>query len=117
MLEAELPKKNQQLIGKLEKAVAITDVKLDRVTQDISEIKNNHLLHINDQLLTLNQTITANQTLTTSLITDKVNEIYSKLTELKINDAKIEPNNNIITEAIKYIIIGVIGAGLVLLFK
>lgn len=116
MPDEELSKKNQQLIGKLEKSVAITDVKLDRVTQDISEIKNNHL-HINDQLLTLNQTITSNQTLTTSLITDKVNEIYSKITELKINDAKIEPNNNIITEAIKYIIIGVIGAGLVLLFK
>jgi len=117
MSDTELSQKNQQAIGKLEKAVAVTDVKLDRVTQDISEIKNNHLLHINDQLLTLNQTIVANQTLTTSLITNKVNEIYSKLTELKINDAKTEPNNNIVSEAIKYIIIAVIGAGLVLLLK
>ena len=50
MPDAELPK-NQQLIGKLEKAVAITDVKLDRVTQDISEIKTT-TSYINDQLLT-----------------------------------------------------------------
>jgi len=47
----------------------------------------------------------------------KINELYKTLTSLKINDAKQEPTNNILNKVIEYIIVGVIGAGLVILFK
>ena len=114
-----LPEKNRQDIERLTQTTnklttdfAVTSVKIDNITQSVLEIKNNHLLHINDQLGILNQTVASNQTLTTKLITDKVNEIYSKIGDLKISDAKQEPSNSLFNKIIEYVILGVIGIGI-----
>ena len=104
-------------IQELEKQSAVMDVRFQEINRNISEIKNNHILHINDQLITIGNTITLNNTTLTALINTKINELYKTLTSLKINDAKQEPTNNILNKVIEYIIVGVIGAGLVILFK
>lgn len=115
-MNEKLPEKNQQAIQKLDKQIAVTDAKVDRMLQDISEIKNNHLLHINDELRSMSATIATNQTNMTNLITNKIEEIYSKISELKINDAQQEPGNKLVNKVIEYVIIGVLAFALALLF-
>jgi len=99
-------------LQELEKQSAVMDVRFEQINQNISEIKNNHILHINDQLIVISKTINDNNTSLVSLINQKIGEIYSTITALKITDAKQEPTNGIVAEVIKYIIIGVVGAGL-----
>lgn len=108
--DLELAKQN---IADLQKNQALTDLKLDTINQSILEIKNNHLLHINDQLMKFNVAIADLST----KFNDKVGEIYSKISDLKINDAKQEPTNTIVMDTIKYIILAVLGFGIGLLFK
>jgi len=113
----DLPQKNQLAIQKLEKMTGITDVKLDRLTQDISEIKNNHLLHINDQLIALNQLTNTNQVAVTKLISDELGEVYSKLSDLKVSDARNEPSNQIVTKVIEYAILAIVAGGIAFLIS
>ena len=71
-------------IAELEKHQAVLDVKLDNITQSIVEIKTNHLVHIND---TLGRVNTAILDLGSSM-NDKVGQIYARISEIKIADAK-----------------------------
>jgi uncharacterized coiled-coil protein SlyX len=108
---------NEKRISELEKQVAVSNVRFEQINQNISEIKNNHILHINDQLLVIGNTINTNNTNLTSLINTKISELYKTLTALKINDAKQEPTNNILTKVIEYIVVGVVGAVLMFVLK
>lgn len=103
---------DQQKIAELEKHQAVTDVKLDNITQNIVEIKTNHLVHINDSLAIQNKAILD----LGATFNTKIGEIYSKLSDMKIADAKQEPAFNIINKVIEYILLAVVGAGLALLF-
>lgn len=115
MNDTQLPQKNQEAIQKLDKQVAVTDVKVDRIVQDISEIKNNHLLHINDEMRGLNATVIANHTAVTTLLTDKIGKVYKAIAGLQVNDAKQEPGNNLFNKIVEYVILGVIGIGIALI--
>lgn len=97
-------------VQELKTSGAVTEQKLLHITQSIDEIKNNHLLHINDTLTVLDRRITDNHTLTTTLINEKLGEIYKKITDLSIVDAKQQPTQNILTKVIEYVIIAVVGA-------
>lgn len=101
-----------QKIAELEKHQAVLDVKLDNITQSIVEIKTNHLVHINDSIGTMNKSILD---LGTSM-NDKIAQIYSKISDLKISDAKQEPTFNLASKIIEYVLLAVVGAGLALLF-
>lgn len=92
-------------ISDLEKKQAVTDIKLDNINQSILEIKNNHLLHINDSLSKLSD----QQTALVGNFNTKIGEIYSKISDLKISDARQEPGSNLFNKIIEYIILGVIG--------
>lgn len=105
MPNEELSQQNQVKISDLEKKQAVMDVKLDNMNQSILEIKNNHLLHINDSLGKLSD----QQTALVTTFNTKVGEIYSKISDLKINDAKQEPGNKLFNKIIEYIVLGVIG--------
>lgn len=101
--------KDQQLaIADLQKKYAVTDVKLDHVTQGITEIKTNHLVHINDQLTTMNALINTKFDSVTSGFT----EVYKQIANLTVNDAKQEPSNKLFDKIIEYVILGVIGLGI-----
>lgn len=104
-------------VQELKTTYAVTQSEIGHIKQSINEIKNNHLLHINDQLGILNKQFVDNNVLMTALVNDKFNEVYKKLIDLKINDAKQEPTQNIISEVIKYVIIAVVGAGIALLLS
>lgn len=101
----------------LKTASAVRDKEIAHITQSIDEIKNNHLLHINDRLATLDTNIVNNNIALTALVNDKFGEVYKKLTDLSIVDAKQQPTQNILTEVIKYTIIAVVGAGIALLLS
>lgn len=98
-------------IAELQTHQAVLDVKLDNIVQSINEIKVNHLVHINDQLTILNKGMVDMGI----LINTKINEVYAKITDLKISDAKQEPTTSIIQKIIEFVIIAIIGAGLALL--
>lgn len=100
-------------IAELEKHQAVLDVKLDTITQSIVEIKTNHLVHINDQLVGMNKGI-LDLGIT---MNDKVNQIYAKITELNITSAKRETPVNLINKIIEYLVIAIIGAGLAILIS
>jgi hypothetical protein len=91
----------QAKVIQLEKNYAVMDVKVDRLTQDISEIKNNHLLHINDSLGKLSQTVATNQA-----------TLLEKISGLQITDAKVEPSNKLFDKIIEYVILGIVGVGI-----
>ncbi|NMB81595.1 MAG: hypothetical protein GYA14_07225 [Ignavibacteria bacterium] len=106
-------KENEQI----ENEKRLTSVEKDvlYMRESLVRIESNHLVHINDQLLELNKAINKHQIESTKLITDKLNDIYSKLTELRIRDAKSEPSNNLLNKVIEYVILAVIGAGVALI--
>lgn len=104
-------------VQELKTTYAVTQTEIGHIKQSINEIKNNHLLHINDKLATLDTNLVNNNIELTKLVNDKLGEIYKKITELTITDAKQEPTQNIISEVIKYIIIAVVGAGIALLLS
>lgn len=108
----EQTKQQEARIMALEKAQAVTDVKLDNITQNIVEIKTNHLVHINDALSLQNKAILD----LGAMFNDKIAGIYGKISELKIEDAKQEPSLNIVNKIIEYVLLAVVGAGLALLF-
>lgn len=83
-------KTEEQRINDLEKHQAVLDVKVDNILTSINEIKVNHLVHINDQLV----------------------DIYKKLSDLSLVDAKNEPSNRLLNKVIEYVILGVIGIGI-----
>ena len=112
MQDNKLPETNQKEIKELQKGFAVMDVKVDHITQNLHEIKNNHLLHINDELATLNKSITDNHTMVTNLVTNKLTEVYSKISELKVSDAKQEPGSKLFNKIIEYVVLGVIGIGI-----
>jgi len=99
-------------IAELEKHQAVLDVKLDNITQGITEIKTNHLIHINDTLMGMNTSILD---LGTSINT-QVARIYAKIAELRIIDAEQKPTINIANKIIEYIILAVVGAILAFIF-
>lgn len=104
--------KQNAKIAELEKHQAVLDVKLDNITQSITEIKTNHLVHINDSLSVQNKAILD----LGSQFNDKIGTIYAKISELRISDAKQEPSFNILNKVIEYVLLAVVGAGLALLF-
>ena len=107
------PNEAQQIkIAELEKHQAVLDVKLDNITQSIVEIKTNHLVHINDSIGRMNASILD---LGTS-VNEKIGQIYARISEIKIADAKQEPSFNILNKVIEYVLLAVLGAGLALLF-
>ena len=108
----DLPENNQKEIKELQQGFAVMNVKVDHITQNLHEIKNNHLLHINDELGSINSIISQNQTIMTELVTNKMAEAYSKISELRITDAKQEPGNNLFNKIIEYAILGLIGIGI-----
>lgn len=111
-MQKNLPETNQKEIKELQKSFAVMDVKVDHITQNLHEIKNNHLLHINDELSTLNTLVAKNQTVMTELVTNKMSEVYSKLSDLKLTDARQEPGNKLFNKIIEYVVLGVIGIGI-----
>lgn len=113
---SNLENSNKEHITVLEKEFAVMTVKLDTVNQSILEIKNNHLLHINDQLKTMTIALSDNNAGLTKLLNDKTTDIYAKLTDLRLKDAKSEPSQNILNKVIEYVILAVIGAGIALVF-
>lgn len=113
----ELTAADGKRITDLEKNQAVTDLKLDNINQSILEIKNNHLLHINDKLAELSKTINDNNVSLVGLVNTKVGDVYAKLTDLKINDAKQEPTNSILNKVIEYVIVAVVAAGIAFLLK
>lgn len=100
----DITQDNTNRINKLEKESAVTNVKLDNLMQGINEIKQNHLVHVNDQLSSINTQLTSGFT-----------EVYRQIALINIRDAQQEPNNRLITEIVKYIILALIGAGMALL--
>lgn len=100
-------------IAELEKHQAVTDVKLDNITQNIVEIKTNHLVHINDSIGTMNKSILD---LGTSM-NDKVAQIYAKISDLKVSDAKQEPTFNLTAKIIEYIVLAVVAGGVAYLIS
>lgn len=100
----DITQDNTNRINKLEKEGAVTNVKLDNLMQGINEIKQNHLVHVNDQLSSINTQLTSGFT-----------EVYRQIALINIRDAQQEPNNRLITEIVKYIILALIGAGMALL--
>lgn len=115
MSEVAQENQNRKDITALQKEFAVMTVKVDAINQSILEIKNNHLLHINDQLKSLAISISENDIGLTKLVNDKTTDIYSKLTDLRIRDAKSEPSNNLLNKVIEYVILAVIGAGVALI--
>lgn len=104
--------KDQQLaIADLQKKYAVTDVKLDHVTQGITEIKTNHLVHINDQLTTMNALLNTKFDAVNSGFT----EVYKQIANLTVNDAKQEPNNALFSKIIEYVILAVVAGGIAFL--
>lgn len=100
-----MPQTNEQLqeaakVIQLEKNYAVTDVKVDRLTQDISEIKNNHLLHINDALGKLSNTVASNHAV-----------LLEKISNLQIVDAKSEPSTKLFNKIVEYVILALVAAG------
>lgn len=95
----------------IEKTVVVNSTKIDAMNQSLLEIKNNHLLHINDTLTTLSSTVVSNHTDMNQLITNKITEVYNKLNELRINDAKQEPTNSLVNKVVEYIILAVVAGG------
>lgn len=111
-MDSEVQKNQAQQIAELEKHQAVTDVKLDNITQNIVEIKTNHLVHINDALSVQNKMILelgAN-------FNTKIGEIYSKISDMKVADAKQEPAFNILNKVIEYVLLAVVGAVLAFIF-
>ncbi len=108
---------NQKAIIELQKNYAITEVKLDGITKDILEIKNNHLMHINDNLATLNSLIASNQVEMTKLINEKINDVYAQLANLRVTDAKREPGNTLLMKIIEYVMLAVASAGVAYLIS
>ena len=115
MSDINTENQNRKDITLLQKEFAVMNVKVDTISQYILEIKNNHLLHINDQLRVLSESISSNNVELTKLLNDKTGDIYSKLTDLRIKDARTEPSTNILNKVIEYVILAVIGAGVALL--
>ena len=93
-------------LNQLEKNYAVTDVKVDRLTQDISEIKNNHLLHINDTLGKLATTVATNHA-----------ALLEKVSGLQITDAKTEPGTNLFNKIIEYVILALVAGGVAFLIS
>lgn len=114
-MSANIENKNKEEITALQKEFAVMTVKVDAINQSILEIKNNHLLHINDQLKNMSVALADNNVGLTKLVNDKTTDIYAKLTDLRLKDAKSEPSQNILNKVIEYVILAVIGAGVALL--
>lgn len=93
-------------LAKLEKDTAITTVRIEQICKEINEIKNNHLVHINNELSTIHGTLSANQTV-----------LLEQITNLRLIDAKSEPANKLVSEVIKYVILTVAAAILALVLK
>ena len=111
MNEAEQINGQQAAISELQKKSAVTDVKLDHVMQGITEIKTNHLVHINDQLTTMNALLNTKFDTVNTAFT----EVYKQIANLTVNDAKQEPNNTPVTKIIEYIILAVVAGGVAFL--
>lgn len=111
MTEANVQTQQQLAISELQKKSAVTDVKLDHITQGITEIKTNHLVHINDQLSTMNALLNSKFDTVTSGFT----EVYKQIALLNISDAKQEPSNTIVTKVIEYVILAVVAGGIAFL--
>lgn len=93
-------------LAKLEKDTAVTAVRIEQICKEIGEIKNNHLVHINNELTTIHSTLSANQT-----------TLLEQITNLRLIDAKSEPANKLVSEVIKYVILTVAAAILALVLK
>jgi hypothetical protein len=105
--------KNHQEIQTLKKDQAVMAVKIDHINQSINEIKTNHLVHIHDQLTNLNKLITDSNTTRGA----EIGKIYESIASINVTNAKREPGNNLLNEVIRYVVLGVIGAVLLLIFK
>lgn len=106
-MENEELKQHGKAIAELEKGLAVTNTKLDAVTQNLIEIKTNHLVHINDQLTTVNALLNSKF----DTVTKSFSEVYKQIGNLKVTDASLEPSTNILTKVIEYVILAVIAAG------
>lgn len=95
---------SEKRLAELEKNSAVTTVRLEQICKEISEIKNNHLVHINNELTGIHSAITSNQT-----------TLLEQITKLRLIDAKAEPTQAIVSDVIKYIIIAIVAAVLTLL--
>jgi len=104
-------KSQQQAISELEKKSAVTDVKLDHITQGITEIKTNHLVHINDQLSVMNALLNTKFEAVNSGFT----EVYKQIAKINITDAKQEPGNKLFNKIIEYVILATVMAGIAFL--
>lgn len=105
--------KQDQRISLLEKNQAVLDVKLDNIKQGITEIKTNHLVHINDTMMATNKTITDMGINFTAQVAD----LRKTITDLVVTDAKREPAFNLGSEVIRSIIVAVIAGVMFLLIK
>lgn len=105
--------KQGQDIAELQKHQAVLDVKLDNIRQGITEIKTNHLVHINDTMMETNRSIA---TLATSF-TAQVADLRKTITDLVVTDAKREPAFNLGSEIIRSVIMAVIAGLMFILIK
>lgn len=93
-------------VYKLESAMAVQAVNTDTILQQLREIKNNHLVHINDKLEVLSKSVNDNQIAT-----------VEKINSLQLTDAGAAPTQAIVADVIKYIIIAIVAAVLTLLIS
>lgn len=110
-MENEELKQHSRAIADLEKKLAVTDTKLDAVTQNIIEIKTNHLVHINDQLTAVN--LLLNNKFDT--VTKSFAEVYKQIGNLKVTDATRAPGSTLLQKIIEYVILAVVAAGMFLI--
>lgn len=108
---------SQQEIKDLQKGYAVMEVKIDHITQSLSEIRQNHLVHINDQLTVMSKTLIDNNITLTALVNNKMTEMYASISSLRITDAKQEPSNNILTKVIEYAILAIVAGGIAYVVK
>lgn len=106
MTDEKRVEQNSKNIEQLKISQAEMNVKMDAINQSIGEIKNNHLLHINDELTEINKMIVAQNT----NFSNQIAGVYAKISELKIVDARQEQPNRIVGKVVEYVLLAVLAA-------
>lgn len=88
------------------KNIAVLQVQMGFIQDALKRIETNHLVHINDEIRRTNEKIDA-----------KFDLLQTGVMSLKVQDATTKPSNDLFWEIIKYVVIGVVGGGLLLLSR
>lgn len=86
--------------------IAVMKVQMGFIQEALKRIEGNHLIHINDELRRINDKVDL-----------RFETLNASVTALKLQDATTKPSNDLFWEIIKYVVIGVVGGGLLLLSR